>query len=1383
MRHFLNTYPQKLMQALALSATVFFSSASHAVPPNELAIANTPLFLGFAVPPNVFFVTDDSGSMDWEFMTGGHWTWANYDPFPTRESVFRSGVPGGEVGAFKVDGQFRSADFLGATGATDGKYGYIYDNGNDNVTPGRTNCSTNAAFSRGMTEFCAGNGNHPLDVDWRGRANGLNRVFYNTNILYEPWDGPCDATGTACGNARFTAAKSNPHSAQTGFGIERDLSQDGDANNGPFIYEVWIDDSGYGTVTYRRRPGGPLVTEARPGRGSNFNATGYAASSLSNVTGNDRPNEIVDLWDSHMRFIASDGSIDVQLIAYNPISSGASQGLNETGIGSVTTLAGTACYNVLGNKSQVRAIRDQIIAAPANAATLVAATGTPGCRTVAETTQNIANWYQYYRRRAFPVKNAIAEVMDSQPDFRFGLTVINEGDDNQLVSLFRPVPDQAVTTAADLAAHNEDIKQKYFSYPQAFLGTPLRQALQSAGQYFDGTLTVQGADEPIIESCQKNFTILLTDGFWNGGSPGVNDVDGDRISNTVADVAAFYYKNDLSPLANDVALDLPQENDLLSLPQTNVAAQTTIQHMITFTVAFGVRGNLEDNNTDGNPDKNATGNDWSVPGIPDKDGDWGDPRPRSSAAKIDDLWHASYNSAGIFASASSPTEVSERLINAISAVSSRLGSAAAVALNSGTLNANSRLYRARFNSSGWSGNLFSIPIQDGFVDVLPAGNPDGDDDSPPECDNFQTVGELCDPEWNAAEELAGITYTSRKIFTMSIDTATTPDTYTPVAFDVLSNLGTEQQAALDINPDNSPAVDGRAQDRLDYIRGDHSNESDATNGIFRVRNEVIALDGTTGLGQKNKMGDIVHSAPTFVGAPNFFYPESIETESYAKFKFDNRARTGIVYVGANDGMLHAFNASSGKEAFAYIPGVLVDKLGVFTSTSYNNQHQYFVDGSPIVFDAFNGTAWKTMLASSLGAGGQAVFGLDVTDPDTFNASNVAWEFTDNPRAVGAKKYGDEDMGYTMGDVSFAKMNNGDWAAIFGNGYNNTEDDDFKSALGNGAVYVVNAFTGELIHKFDTGVGWAEDPVAGAGRPNGVASVTPVDIDGDFKVDYLYAGDLFGNLWKMDVSPANENSWTITKLFVATGPDGEAQPITSGVAVKSHPVNRDQSLVLFGTGKYMELSDNANSVATTDIQSFYTISDNNTGSIPDKSALLQQEILAIETVPDADDTSIVREFRVTSFKATGVDWATQRGWYMDLRLDPEYGEQVLVTPVVRNNRVVFVTQTVSSGACDGGGSSWLMELDANTGNRLLAPPFDVNGDGIINDSDVVDYLGNAETITSGVRLKNGISAGAGYLSNGGKPTENKYLNGTQGTERLLESANAEYRQRQSWRQLR
>jgi len=1293
---------------------------SYAAP---IDIAQIPLFLGSGVQPNVFFLLDDSGSMDWEILTRRHWSYTAYDPDIAKHGTHFNRYDSSDFpDAFRTDGSFF------AYGNNDYRR-FVFMYASDNAYTIR--CGNNGAQTM---EACNQNHAAPLpdDYDWRYRASSLNVTFYNPSVDYKPWNGPCGSAGEACVDADFRAARDNPKTCGSCSNGTRDMSVNGDSKGGPFTYDVWIDDSGF--------------TGIRPRRGDNTNETGVAAGAAA------APNGLMDLWDSHVKISVDSGSVAIRKVSYDPHTAAqGSEGINETtvnlGAGSVST--GGVCYDILGAQADVKA---------AYTLDSLTAVNGPNCRTIAEAQTNIANWYSYSRRRMFGAKNAMTAVIDAQPAFRYGITKFR----NQ--NLFTSVPIQSVS---DVSTHNFNLKNDLYSDDQEAIGTDLLNGLSTVGDYFKGGSS-EGSD-PIYYSCQKNFQIVFTDGYWND-SLTFADVDGDGISATASDVAYSFFKNDLSVLPDEVIPDKGTEAEL-----DPDGDNRTWQHLVSFTVAFGILGNMVDSDGDGWPEADANGVLWPGDGSPVKSGNWGDPSGTISIpAKVDDLWHVAWNTNGTFAAASSPEEVVEKLITAIKNIRDRAGSAAAVALNSGTLNANSRVYQASFDSTKWSGQIRAVPIQDGPVDELPK---DGVDDSPAECSGFPALGELCSEEWEASAKLATRDATTRNIYTFS------SDTYTGIEFKDLTNLGVAQQTALKTNPNTPFAVESNVigQLRLNYIRGDNSNEG-VSASEFRERQILGA-----GI---NKLGDIVHSAPAFVGKPNFFYPNNLESASYNAFKSTYKNRDGVVYVGANDGMLHAFDASNntskGDEIFAYIPGKLVNKLPRLTAQNYNQNHTYFVDGSPVVFDAFNG-AWKTLLSGSVGAGGQLVYGLDVTNPGSFNGSDILWEFTDEPRVSGTRVFGDIDLGYTVGEVSFARMNGGKWAVIFGNGFNNTEADGNPSLTGNAAIYVVDAFTGELIKKFDTQVGTTEDPT-GNSRPNGISKVTPVDLNGDFKVDYLYAADLFGNVWKMDVTSSSPGSWDAAStalgkpkpFFIAKDSSGNVQSITSGLSVKRHPEFIEQAIVLFGTGSYFQSTDPVD-IQT---QTFYAIWDDNTAAQYARNKLLEQKILNVQTVIGLD--GVDREFRVTSSGDIDpanykIDWTQHKGWFMDL---PEAGERVGVEPILRGNRIIFVTLTPLTDPCSAGGSSWIMEVNADSGSRLKESPFDVNGDGIIDDLDIVAFAGDSETLVSGVRSKEGILSSPGILNTRTDNKELKLFNGsTNNMETITESVNEGQRDRQTWRQYR
>lgn len=623
------------------------------------------------------------------------------------------------------------------------------------------------------------------------------------------------------------------------------------------------------------------------------------------------------------------------------------------------------------------------------------------------------------------------------------------------------------------------------------------------------------------------------------------------------------------------------------------------------------------------------------------------------------------------------------------------GAAAAVALTSGSVIAGGKIYQGQFNSADWSGDLIAYNTN-------------------------STTGAITSEAWKAGTVLNGQNYdTGRKIITYKPSSGVGIPFRWPAnpASPSASELDLSQVTALTTNPslDASNPSDTGAN-RLNYLRGQ--------TGITGFRARLVSV-----------LGDLVNSAPAYVGVPAFNYPDNLETASYNTFRSTYSTRTPMLYVGANDGMLHGFDAATGQEKLAYVPSKVYPNLSKLTSTAYT--HRYYVDGSPTVVDTFYSSAWHTTLVASLGAGGQGLFALDVTNPSTFSEANagslVKWE------------YSDADLGYVFGQPSIVKLNTGAWAAVFGNGYNNSEADGSASATGYAYLYIVDIGTGALIKKISTNAGTVA-------TPNALATPTLIDRDGDGDVDYAYAGDLLGNMWKFDLCDENnqgvcDNSasdWGVAfgttaspqPLFVAEDASGNPQPITSAVEVTRHHTG-DGYQLYFGTGKYLENTD----IATTGTQTFYSLWDMavSPSTISGRSELQQQTITTTLTVSG-------EEYRTSSSNA--VDWdgsvtgSIQRGWYMDL----VSGERVVSEPSLFDGRVLFTTLIPDATACSGGGTGWLMELDAKTGSALGGPTFDVDGDG---DVDTSDHLGTAGQYASGVK-KTSIPSAVRLQKNPGGP---------------------------------
>ncbi|MCB2427774.1 pilus assembly protein [Methylophaga pinxianii] len=963
-----------------------------------------------------------------------------------------------------------------------------------------------------------------------------------------------------------------------------------------------------------------------------------------------------------------------------------------------------------------------------------------GICTYAQEIQNFANWYTYYRSRVLTARAGIGRAFAKQsPGMRIGYATINNSSINiDGVSSGSVVTGVRPFSGIDRAGFFTNLYER--TIPNS--GTPLRQALYDVGNYFSSSdnrgpwgNTPGENDNTSHLQCRASYAIMMTDGYWSGT---LSDTVGNTDNTAGLVISGLNYEDyqysPVSPFNDsfsntlaDVAMHFWKRDlrtDLDNKVPTSNLDPSFWQNMVTFGVGLGVSGSID-------PDTafNAISTSSEIA--------W--PEPTSSTeAKLDDLLHAAVNSRGGFFSASDPDTFSEQLSRILSNIADRTSSASSVALNSGAISSESLVYQARFNSGDWTGQLLGFPI---INDT--------------ENDNF---GELSTPPvWDARNLIPAAN--DRKIVTFDGNEGQ------PFRW---ANISAEQQALL------------ISETILSYLRGNKSNEL-SNGGDLRNRNYLL--------------GDIINSAPAYVAAPVQRYADNWGTDApenaspYSTFRTTNTDRQPVVYVGANDGMLHAFNADNGQELFAYIPNILFSKLPDLANPNYT--HKNYVDGSPTVVDAFINGEWKTVLVSGLGGGGQGVFALDVTDPGAFTtestaASKVLWEFTDED---------DADLGFTYGQPSIVRLQNGVWAAIFSGGYNNIVDNNLDgddtndSTTGRAFLYIVDLSDGSLIKKIDTVVGTVENP-------NGLASPAAIDSDGDFIVDFVYAGDLFGNMWKFDLSSTNTNNWAVAyssggnpqplykACFGATCDSSNIQPITTRPQVVRHPTSNG-FLVLFGTGKYLEVNDNSISGQVT--QSFYGVWDKNQSSLTafSRSDLLQQSVTDEVTV---DGTS----YRVTSDNS--INWTNDLGWYIDLispNATENLGERQVSNAIIRNGRIIFTTLLPSDDPCDFGGSGWLMELNFATGARLSYSPFDITGEGVFSVDDYVcvancdddDPTNDVNVPTSGKQSGVGIIPTPSIATDTGGQREFKYTSGSSGNiEVTVENPGPGFEGRQSWRQL-
>ncbi len=822
--------------------------------------------------------------------------------------------------------------------------------------------------------------------------------------------------------------------------------------------------------------------------------------------------------------------------------------------------------------------------------TWTASDGTPINRNIAEEWQNFATWYAYHRTRMKAAKAGASEAFSGlSNDLRVGYRTIWNRNNFDI-----PVSSNDGLFEDTGASTNRTTWFNRLFAAEGSNGTPLRNALNGTGIYFERA-DANGPWGPESGSnqlaCRQNFAILTTDGLWNGGTPGgIGNQDGtagptitgpdgasftyapappfsDGNSDTLADVAMRYWKNDLRAGAGGLENIVPTSN----------ADPAFWQHMVTFALSIGAQGTLDP--TTALPGIQAGTTPWPTPGA-------------NRVENIDDLWHAAINGHGTFVAADNPQVFADGLRRALAAIVERTGSSSNAAVNSVSVGSDTRVFRAIFQAGQWSGNVFAFRITN--------------------------TGISSTPQWAAADGIPAPA--TRQIFTSVNDTGT--------AF-VWSSLDPAKQSALGGNP----AV-------LDYLRGVTSLEV-RNGGTFRNRNSLL--------------GDIINSSPAFVKDNN------------------------TLFVGANDGMLHAFNANTGAEVFAFVPeGINWTDLATLSDPDY--AHRWFVDGAVTVTTRAQ-TGGRNILVGALGRGGKGLYALDVTTPSGFSASDVEWQ------ADGS----DNDMGFILGQPIIVKLNNGKTGVVVGNGINSTSE---KAAL-----FIYDITTGALIKKINTGAGSPSDS-------NGLSSPSGWDENGDGTADAIYAGDLQGNVWKFDISGNGVGSWKVAgtpsgPLFVARDASNNRQPITAAPNIALDPLSFER-WVFVGTGRFLSSGDLSN----TDPQSLYGLIDSDT-AITGRTQLMERRLVV--------STGTERGFEV----AGDLD-PSKKGWYLDLLTPPgatREGERVVSNMAVIGRVLLSPTAIPSNDPCEPGGRGFLNAMDAFTGASTESAFFDVNGNGIFGDDNI------------------------------------------------------------------
>jgi type IV pilus assembly protein PilY1 len=834
-----------------------------------------------------------------------------------------------------------------------------------------------------------------------------------------------------------------------------------------------------------------------------------------------------------------------------------------------------------------------------------------------------------------------------------------------------------------------------------------------------------------ISTCAETVTLPTPDPSTRVlQSSGQNSTGGS--SDNLADIAMYYYQTDLRTTDLDnctgavSGVNVCTNNVFIGGNDNNLQ-----QHMTTFTLGLGASGKmnysssyLTDTSGDyvavklGSPaDSTATPPicpwqaddtvcNWPVPGMSSSNG---------LIENIDDLWHAAVNGRGAYFSATDPASLSSGLSNALAGINARKGAAAAAATS--TLNpvaGNNYAFVASYTTVAWKGNLEArgINTNTGAVsesaswclENVVAGNcpspgtvvaEDAGDTTAYYCVTPNSVicnggildGSDCKVQVATScsgtmSNLVGDVSDTRTIKTASSNgTALIDFDYANLTATQKSYFSTSHISALSqwTGLDGTQKTAAAGENLVNYLRGQYGYEDRTANAVanrlYRYREAVL--------------GDALESEPAFMGPPVFNYPYP----GYSSFKSVQANRDGVVYMGTNDGMMHAFYAQDsagvtppcvigatagehcgGEEAWAYVPSMVIPNLWKLADTNYATQHTNYVNGSPITSDVCTANCsntanavWKTIMVASLNGGGRGYYALDITDPAS---PALLWELT-TTAGIGAIK--DDDVGYSFGHPIITRKEDGTWVVIVTSGYNNTSPGD-----GKGYLYVLNASTGAIISKIATGVGDTTTP-SGLSHIVGWNNESAGNL-----VGYVYGGDLLGNLWRFNI---NDSSTTATigtgsAMLFATLKDssGVAQPITTTPTLGK--IN-EKRVVFVGTGKYLETSD----LITTQQQTIYAIKDDDASStLVNARTSLQNQTLTNN--PDGTAT------RLSS--GNTVNFYTGRGWYIDL---PDTGERVNIDSTLVQGTLIVPTIVPSNTVCSPGGYGWLNFLDYKTGGAI------------------------------------------------------------------------------------
>ena len=1253
---------------------------------SSLVISDTPMAVKNTVKSNIMFTIDSSGGTDVDML------------LPTFNSMYYENGVTPTLDPTNLNGHF----FL---------FPLTYRNV---IPPG------------GLSPMLEGDVASPDTAHWRVRNYQYNLQYYNPFNVYKPWTGT-DITGAAFTDANPAAIKLDPYGNALGtIDLTKAISS-GSANISG------ISKANPGVVTTSAAHGfttGQSLLMTGVGGMTQVNNNLYTITVLSSTTfslGLSTAAGVTAVNTSSGYSTYSSGGTAQSNMAHTFLSTGATPtDITASGgryYGSTWFPAVYYTWND-ANGDGVMDVSEGVRYEIKDPSTCPAATGTssngtsaiiPGCggaasaypsgRTYAAELQNFANWFQYARTPLLTLQGSIGKQLETLGSTRVGMIYLEKDISDAKSS---PVEDMTCnvksTSAGGVPCTNpgtgnlNNLRNKLYDLNANLTDwrQPIHERMSHVFNYFKQTGTVNGVAAPIQGNvpsaalnagrCQQNFNIIATPGYLNenggtatgfknyftgvtpsspfpvgdydstGSGKGAQTVPYDDSSNPGTGAS---YSDTLA----DWALYIYNQNlraDLATgqVPLTPGSHEDNANpHLTTYVIAPGAVPTLGNAPLFLDP---ATADPYTlIPPI-----DW--PQPVFvDQSTVDDLWHATVNGRGSFIN---NTDIYGGLSTILNDIMGRSGAAAAVAVSNANVSPGDNFsYSSSYNSGNWSGDLQSTPIS------LTTGLPD-----------------LTNPQWtpSVGDQLDTlVTVSSRLIATY--------DGSKGIPFEWAS-LTAAQQSLL--NSPVSPPGMADGANVLSFLRGNRLKEGT----VYRTRGHVL--------------GDIINAEPLIVREPVFSYADA----GYLDFKTrytNTTPRAKMVYQPANDGLVHAFDALTGAERWAYIPGLLFDsRMTSAVPTSFPNtstlanlslrngfKHLYMADGSPVSGDVdFGNTqgatshtpAWRTLMVGGLRKGGRGYYALDVTDPTATDeaavASKALWEFPANSGMTATQKL---NVGYSYGKPIIVKTKAAGWVVLVTSGYNNGTDDSASNTGGSGTggdgqghLFVLNAKTGALIKDINTGAG-------NAGTPSGLAQLAAFvnNSNIDKTVTQVYGGDLNGNVWRFDLSDQNSTSnWSVSKLATLVDASGTAQPVTT---IPQLTLAGSNHMIYVGTGKYLGDADvppvpAVAGLPSTQVQTMYGLVDDNSGNsiFPLRSNLQQQTILTSGAT------------RTVSANATG----SKKGWYLDLTFagDP-LGERVFTNPKLVYTTLTFTTNTPdASDPCNPGGvNPMLYTLDYANGGQI------------------------------------------------------------------------------------